>query len=161
MIVVWSLPNPLKPGIMLRMKIYLEQRRQAMLQLHLSDQWFYCQLSRVLYYIILYIIIIILLYYIWRKLLSLLRTFFKLALYLGIKYKPKNKAWSSCNSLPDDIKNNDHLLQCAVILTHFNENLFIFTQSSYLVSRDPTDNEPKLAHVRTCRETSDKRSLNH
>ena len=30
-----SLPNPLKPGVKSRMKIELEQRRQAMLQLHL------------------------------------------------------------------------------------------------------------------------------
>ena len=35
-----SSPNPLKPCIKLRMKMYLEQRRQAMLQLHLSDQQF-------------------------------------------------------------------------------------------------------------------------
>ena len=43
------LPNPLKPGIKLRMKMKLEQRRQAMLQLHLSDQQFYCLLRCVLY----------------------------------------------------------------------------------------------------------------
>ena len=36
-----SLLNPLKPGVKLRMKMYLEQRRQAMLQLHLSYQQFY------------------------------------------------------------------------------------------------------------------------
>ena len=36
-----SLPNPLKPDIKSRMKVKLEQRRQAMLQLHLSDQHFY------------------------------------------------------------------------------------------------------------------------
>ena len=35
------LPNPLKPGVTLRMKMYVEQRRQAMLQLHLSDQQIY------------------------------------------------------------------------------------------------------------------------
>ena len=35
-----SLPNPLKPGVKSRMKIWLEQRRQAMLQLYLSDQQF-------------------------------------------------------------------------------------------------------------------------
>ena len=35
-----SLPNPLKPGLKSRMKMKLEQRRQAMLQLHLSDQQF-------------------------------------------------------------------------------------------------------------------------
>ena len=35
------LPNPLKPGVKTRMKMQLEQRRQAMLQLHLSDQQFY------------------------------------------------------------------------------------------------------------------------
>ena len=39
-----SLPNPLKPGVKLRMKMQLEQRRQAMLQLHLSYQQFYCLL---------------------------------------------------------------------------------------------------------------------
>ena len=43
------LSNPLKPGIKLRMKIQLEQRRQAMLQLHLSDQQFYCLPGCVLY----------------------------------------------------------------------------------------------------------------
>ena len=37
-----SLPNPLKPGVKSRMKMQLEQRRQAVLQLHLSDQQFYC-----------------------------------------------------------------------------------------------------------------------
>ena len=30
-----SLPNPLKPSVKSKMKMYLEQRRQAMLQLHL------------------------------------------------------------------------------------------------------------------------------
>ena len=39
------LANPLKPGVKSRMKMQLEQRQQAMLQLHLSDQRFYC-LSR-------------------------------------------------------------------------------------------------------------------
>ena len=39
-----SLANPLKPGVKLRMKMQLEQCRQAMLQLHLSDQQFYCLL---------------------------------------------------------------------------------------------------------------------
>ena len=34
------LPNLSKPCIKLRMKMKLEQRRQAMLQLHLSDQQF-------------------------------------------------------------------------------------------------------------------------
>ena len=33
-----SLPDPLKPGVKSRMKMELEQRRQAMLQLHKSDQ---------------------------------------------------------------------------------------------------------------------------
>ena len=33
-----SLPNPLKLGVNLRMKMQLEQHLQAMLQLHLSDQ---------------------------------------------------------------------------------------------------------------------------
>ena len=44
-----SLPNPLKPDVKSRMKMYLEQRRQAMLQLHLSDRQFYCLLRYVLY----------------------------------------------------------------------------------------------------------------
>ena len=39
-----SLPNPLKPGVKSRMKMKLKQRRQAMLQLHLSDQQLYCLL---------------------------------------------------------------------------------------------------------------------
>ena len=34
--------HPLKPGVKSRMKMSLEQRRQAMLQLHLSYQQFYC-----------------------------------------------------------------------------------------------------------------------
>ena len=44
-----SLPNPLKPGVKLRTKMWLEKRRQAMLQLHLSDQQFYCLLRFDLY----------------------------------------------------------------------------------------------------------------
>ena len=36
-----SLPNLLKPGVKSRIKMQLEQRRQAMLQLHLSDEQFY------------------------------------------------------------------------------------------------------------------------
>ena len=44
-----SLLNPLKPGVKLIMKMYLEQRRQAMLQLHLSYQLFYCLLRCDLY----------------------------------------------------------------------------------------------------------------
>ena len=36
------LPNTFKPDVESRMKMYLEQRRQAMLQLHLSDQQVYC-----------------------------------------------------------------------------------------------------------------------
>ena len=39
-----SLPNPLNPGVKSRMKMELEQRRQAMLQLHLSDQQLNCLL---------------------------------------------------------------------------------------------------------------------
>ena len=35
-----SVRNILKPGVKPRMKMQLEQRRQAMLQLHLSDQQF-------------------------------------------------------------------------------------------------------------------------
>ena len=37
-----SLTNQLKPGVELRMKMQLEQCSQVMLQLHLSDQQFYC-----------------------------------------------------------------------------------------------------------------------
>ena len=37
-----SSPSPLKPGVNSRMKMQLEQHRQAMLQLHLSDQQVYC-----------------------------------------------------------------------------------------------------------------------
>ena len=44
-----SLPNPLKPGVKLRTKMQLEQRRQEMLQLHLSDQQFWCLLRCDLY----------------------------------------------------------------------------------------------------------------
>ena len=35
-----SLPNPLKPGVQSRMKMWSEQRRQAMFKLYLSDQQF-------------------------------------------------------------------------------------------------------------------------
>ena len=44
-----SLPNLLKPGYNWKMKMSLEQRRQVMLQLHLSDQQFYCLLKCSLY----------------------------------------------------------------------------------------------------------------
>ena len=44
-----SLPNPLNPGIKSGMKMDLEQRRQAMLQLHLIEQQFYCLLRCDLY----------------------------------------------------------------------------------------------------------------
>ena len=44
-----SLPYPLKSGVKSRMKMWLEQRRQALLQLHLSDQQFYGLLRCVLY----------------------------------------------------------------------------------------------------------------
>ena len=44
-----SLPNPMKPDVRSRMKMQLEQRRQAMLQLHLSDRQFYCPLRYDLY----------------------------------------------------------------------------------------------------------------
>ena len=36
-----SLAYPLKPGVKPTMKMYLEQRRQAMLQLHLRDEQLY------------------------------------------------------------------------------------------------------------------------
>ena len=39
-----SLSNPLKPGTKPRIKMWLEHHRQAMLQLHLSDQQLYCLL---------------------------------------------------------------------------------------------------------------------
>ena len=45
-----SLPNPLKPDVKSKMKMQLEQRRQAMLQQHMSDRQFYCLLRCVLYY---------------------------------------------------------------------------------------------------------------
>ena len=41
--------NSLKPGVKLIMKMLLEQRRQAMLQLHLSYEQFYCLLRCDLY----------------------------------------------------------------------------------------------------------------
>ena len=44
-----SLPNPLKPGVTSRMKMLLEQRRQAMLQLYLSDHQLYFLLRCDLY----------------------------------------------------------------------------------------------------------------
>ena len=44
-----SVPNPLNPGVKSIMKMQLEQRRQAMLQLHLSDEQFYCLLKCNLY----------------------------------------------------------------------------------------------------------------
>ena len=44
-----SLPNPLKAGVKSIMKMWLEQRWQAMLQLHLSDQQFYCLRRCILY----------------------------------------------------------------------------------------------------------------
>ena len=44
-----SLPNPMKPGVKSRMKMYLEQPRQAVLQLHLSDQQSHNQLRCNLY----------------------------------------------------------------------------------------------------------------
>ena len=44
-----SLSNLSKPGVKSRMKIQLELRRQAMLQLHLSDEQFNYLLKCVLY----------------------------------------------------------------------------------------------------------------
>ena len=44
LVLQFSLPNPLKPGVKLRMKMYLEQCWQMILHLHLSDQQFYCLL---------------------------------------------------------------------------------------------------------------------
>ena len=41
--------NLLKPVVKSRMKMWLEQRRQGILQLHLSDQQFYCLLRWDLY----------------------------------------------------------------------------------------------------------------
>ena len=45
----FSLPDLLKPGVKSRMKMTLKQRRQAMLQLHLSAQQFSCLLRCGLY----------------------------------------------------------------------------------------------------------------
>ena len=45
-----SLCNILKPGDKSRMKMYLEQHRQAMLQLHPSDQQYWCLLRCGLYW---------------------------------------------------------------------------------------------------------------
>ena len=42
--------NPLKPDVQSGMKMQLEQRRQAMLRLHLSDRQFYCLLRCDLYW---------------------------------------------------------------------------------------------------------------
>ena len=44
LVLMLSLSNPLKPGVKSRMKMWLEHRRQAMLQIHLSDRLFYCLL---------------------------------------------------------------------------------------------------------------------
>ena len=44
-----SLRNLLKPGVQWRMMMHLEQRRHAILQLHLSDQQCYCLLRCDLY----------------------------------------------------------------------------------------------------------------
>ena len=44
-----SWPNPMKPGVKSRMKMLLEQPRQAMLQLHPSDRQFYCLIRCDLY----------------------------------------------------------------------------------------------------------------
>ena len=44
-----SLLHPLKPRVKSRMNMLLEQRRQAVFQLHLSDQRFYCLLRCNLY----------------------------------------------------------------------------------------------------------------
>ena len=41
LVLQFSLPNPMKPGVKSRMKMQLEQRRQAMLQLHLCDRQYY------------------------------------------------------------------------------------------------------------------------
>ena len=46
---VLQLSNPLKPGVKPKMKMQLEQHRQAMLQLLLSDQQVFCLLSYVFY----------------------------------------------------------------------------------------------------------------
>ena len=42
------LPNTLKPGVKSRMKMWLVQRRQAMLQLHLNDKQFHFLLKCIL-----------------------------------------------------------------------------------------------------------------
>ena len=49
LVLEFSLPNPLKPIVKSRMEIKMEQRRQAQLQLHQSDQQFYYLRVCVLY----------------------------------------------------------------------------------------------------------------
>ena len=49
LVLQFSLSNLLKPGIKSKMKMYLEQSRKAMLQLHLSDQQLNSVLKCILY----------------------------------------------------------------------------------------------------------------
>ena len=49
LILLLSLPNPLKPGVESKMKMQLEHRLLTMLQLYLSDQQVYCPLRCDLY----------------------------------------------------------------------------------------------------------------
>ena len=49
MVVSLLMPNLMKPDVKSRMKMQLEQRKQALLQLHLSDHQYYCQLRCVSY----------------------------------------------------------------------------------------------------------------
>ena len=49
LVLLLSLTNPLKQGVKSRMKMQLEQRWQAMLQLHLSSQQLHCLLRYDLY----------------------------------------------------------------------------------------------------------------
>ena len=50
-----SLPDLLKPCVKLRMEMQLEQRRQVMLKLHLSDQQFDCLKVRLILEILRYL----------------------------------------------------------------------------------------------------------
>ena len=49
LVLQFSLHNQLKPGVKSRMKMQLEQRQQALLQLHMSDKQFYYILRYALY----------------------------------------------------------------------------------------------------------------
>ena len=50
LVLQFTMPNPMKPGVKSRMKMKLEQRRQALLLPHLSEQTFYCLLRCISYW---------------------------------------------------------------------------------------------------------------